>query len=193
MPSLDSVFAYLQAVWQMALGRRDRIRDLDLSADGFWESFWAIGISVPPLLVTWVAFSAELAAETGAPRMPLVLMSAVIDIVTWLVPVAAFVLVASRSVISDRVVAYVVATNWGSALVLWTIWVPSMMRLMFPQSADLAETISFVLFIATLVFMWRLTDAAIDRGPVVTSVVFIAMFAVSLVLILAMQQWFGIA
>ena len=51
MPSTDDIYRQLTGVWQMMTGKPDGIRLLDLSADGFWNSFFAIVVAVPALIV----------------------------------------------------------------------------------------------------------------------------------------------
>ena len=48
---------------------QDGLRLLDLSVDGFWNSFFAIVIALPPLAVSWVGAAndlSQLSAESAA-------------------------------------------------------------------------------------------------------------------------------
>jgi hypothetical protein len=60
MPSAENIQLYLTGAWRMMLGKADGLRLLDLSADGFWNSFFAIAIALPPLTVSWVGAANEL-------------------------------------------------------------------------------------------------------------------------------------
>ena len=42
------------------LGKTDGIRLLDVSADGFWTSFYAMLFALPPIFLSWVAFANDL-------------------------------------------------------------------------------------------------------------------------------------
>ncbi|TIX33060.1 MAG: transporter, partial [Mesorhizobium sp.] len=42
MLSADETYASLAGAWRLMLGKVDGLRLLDLSADGFWNSFFAI-------------------------------------------------------------------------------------------------------------------------------------------------------
>ena len=71
MPSVERIMAYFTAVWGMMTTRPRAVQDLDLSADGFWESFWAIAAALPPLFVGWAAYGKLMEMQTGMPRMTL--------------------------------------------------------------------------------------------------------------------------
>jgi hypothetical protein len=47
------------SLWRLALmtGKRDGLKLLDLSADGFWNSFYAIVLALPAMFVGWVSAS----------------------------------------------------------------------------------------------------------------------------------------
>jgi hypothetical protein len=188
MVSVDTALGAFRAVWQMAMGKRDSLRKLDLSADGFWESFWALVVSIPPLALGWADYALRTGAETRSERMVTFLAAAVSDVAVWLIPLAGFLYIASRSPIKDRITAYVVATNWASALILWLVWPVSMLSLVVPSAKEVADSLGFMVFVASLVFSWRITDAALDKGAAVTSAVFFSMFAGSIVVLLAMQS-----
>ena len=48
MPSAENIQLYLTGAWRMMMGKADGLRLLDLSVDGFWNSFFAIVIALPP-------------------------------------------------------------------------------------------------------------------------------------------------
>ena len=49
MLSADETQASLTGAWRLMLGKADGLRLLDLSADGFWNSFFAIIVATPAL------------------------------------------------------------------------------------------------------------------------------------------------
>ncbi len=68
MPSAEEIQLYLTGAWRMMMGKADGLRLLDLSADGFWNSFFAIVIALPALIVGWVGVANELSALSGDVR-----------------------------------------------------------------------------------------------------------------------------
>jgi len=195
MPSSDYVQNALTASWRMMWGRRDAIRMHDLSADGFWTSFFAIVVALPPLVVGWVAIAEQLAAfpESISSRMSVVLRLAIVDIGAWVLPLALLGAVSPYAGIGKRYVHYVVAANWGSAITAWIMLPPSLVRLVFGQVGEAVILLSILLFGFTMVLSWRLTDAAYDRGPMVASAVFAGILVASLVSLFALQRLFGIS
>ncbi|MBN7755628.1 transporter [Nitratireductor aquimarinus] len=193
MPSFAEIQQNFAGVWRMMMGRSEGLRLLDLSADGFWNSFFAILVAFPPLVVGWVTISNELAGgEVVAARFALFNRLMVTDIATWVIPFAILALVARPAGIADRFVHYVVASNWASALFSWITLPAMLIRLFIPAAAELANLLTFVIFIGTLVLSWRLTNAAIGKGPAVASAVFAAMFAASLGVLFTFEGLLGL-
>ena len=54
MLSANDIQSSLTGAWHLMLGKVDGLRLLDLSADGFWNSFFAIVVAVPAMIVGWV-------------------------------------------------------------------------------------------------------------------------------------------
>ncbi|WP_292899342.1 transporter [Nitratireductor sp.] len=193
MPSFAEIQQYLAGVWRMMMGRSEGLRLLDLSADGFWNSFFAILVAFPPMVVGWAAISNELAGvEIFASRFSLFTRLMMTDLATWIVPYAILALAARPAGIADRFVHYVVANNWASALFAWVTLPAMLMRLLFPEAADLANLVTFLIFLATMVLSWRLTNVAIGKGPAVATAVFAAMFAASLAVLFTFEGLLGL-
>lgn len=195
MLSFDEVQQYLIGAWRMMLGKSDGLRLLDLSADGFWNSFFAMLVALPPLVVSWAGTTNQLAqrpdlyggATSILPRL------AIIDYGAWVLPLLGLALAAPRAGIGDRFVHYVVATNWGSAVIVWMMLPPALLRLVAPSLTDLTDLIALLLFGLTLVLSWRLTNAALEKGAAVATAVFVAMFFASLVVLFGLQSLLGLA
>ena len=176
------------------LGKADGLRRLDLSADGFWNSFFAIVVALPAMAVGWVGIAGEIGdPEAAASRFSLVLRLAVVDIGTWVLPLVGLALVARRAGVGDRFVHYVVASNWASVIVAWLMLPAALARLVLSSDSQFALLLSLVLFLLSMVFTWRMTAAAIGKGAAVGSAVFVGMFVASLAVLFALQALLGIA
>jgi hypothetical protein len=195
MPPAEDVQRQLLGAWRMMTGRRDGIRLLDLSVDGFWNSFFAIVVALPALVVTWVPIANEACGpdSTLAIRLSYMMRLGLADIGSWVLPLAALAAAAGYAGIRGRFAHYVVATNWGSALFSWFMLPASLMRLVAPGAEEFAMLLSLGIFLGCLVLSWRLTNAAIDRGPVMASGVFAGMLVASIVTLFALQDILGIA
>ena len=193
MPTTEQIQLYLTAAWRMMTGRADGLRMLDLSIDGFWNSFFALAVALPPLAVGWVGVANDLAADGLAGRLSVLLRLAVIDFACWVVPLAGLAAVAARIRLQDRFVHYVVASNWGSALVAWLMLPPALLRLLAPSQSELISMLSLALFIASVVLTWRLTNVALGKGAAVASATFAGMFLASLAVFFILEAALGLA
>ncbi|PWK68425.1 transporter [Aminobacter sp. AP02] len=194
MLATDDIEQHLSGAWRLMLGKADGLRQLDLSADGFWNSFLAILIAAPALIVGWVAVSDELALQSAffATRFGIILRLALVDIGAWILPLIAFALVAPRAGVGDRFVHYVVASNWTSAIVAWLMLPTALSRMLFPSAQSFTALLSLGLFGLSMVLTWRMTNATIGKGAAVGSAVFTAMFMLSLLVLFSLQALFGI-
>lgn len=193
MPSSEAIQQYLAGAWRMMTGHPDGIGRLDLSADGFWNSFFAIVVALPALVVGWVSVANRVGGAEFAGRFSALLRMAAVDMLAWIVPLVVLAAFARPLGIAHRLVAYVVSSNWASALFVWMMVPAAALELFFPGAQDAAGLLSLVTFVATLVLSWRLTNAAIGMGAATASWVFGGMFALSLVVLLAAQELFGLA
>lgn len=190
----DDVYRQLYGAWRMMIGKRDGVRLLDLSSDGFWASFFAIVVAGPALLASWVPLVADLAepASGFGYRLSLMVRLGLADVGAWVLPFAALAAVAPYAGLRQRFVHLVVATNWGAAIFAWMTVPASLSRLFFPAITELAASLSLIALVATLVLYWRLTDAALEKGPMTTTVIFLFMLLASLLTLFALHDIFAI-
>ncbi|EHK59098.1 hypothetical protein [Allomesorhizobium alhagi] len=193
MPSAAEIQRYLTGAWRLMTGKPDGLLLLDLSADGFWNSFFAIVIALPALFVSWIGVANEIADEPLAGgRLSILLRLAAIDLSAWILPLVALAVAAPLAGIGARFVHYVVASNWGSALIIWLMLPAALLRLISPSSSDLAALLSIGLFGLSMVLTWRLTNVVIGRGPAIGTAVFAGMFIASLAVLFLLQAALGI-
>lgn len=195
MPSGDDIQSSLLGAWRMMMGRADGLRLLDLSADGFWNSFFAMVVALPAFVVSWVALANDMSMgfDFAGSRLSLVLRLALVDLAAWLVPLGLLALAARPAGIASRLVHYVVASNWASAIIVWLMMPPALIRLFSPDAQELTAALSLGLFLFTLVLSWRLTNIAIGKGPGMATAVFAGMVAASIVTLVALQAVLGLA
>ena len=193
MLSVDETSSSLTGAWRLMLGKADGLRLLDLSADGFWNSFFAIVIAAPAMIVGWVGTANEIGDPNAfAGRLGMLIRLATVDLGSWLLPLVALALVASRAGIGDRLVHYVVASNWASAITAWMLLPSALIRLFLPPGNPVAELVWLVLVVLSLVLTWRMTNAAIGKGAAVGSAVFAGMLVVSLAVLFGLVALLGI-
>jgi hypothetical protein len=159
MPPAEDIQRHLSGAWRMMTsgvpGRRDGLRLLDLSLDGFWNSFFAIVVAGPALLASWAPLAAELSgagAGFGA-RLSMLARLALVDVGAWVLPLAALAAAASYAGIRDRFVHYVVASNWASAIFAWM------------KGAAVASAVFAGMLVASILTMFALQDI-LRVGPI---------------------------
>ncbi|ESX94826.1 hypothetical protein [Mesorhizobium sp. LNJC403B00] len=193
MLSVDETSSSLNGAWRLMLGKADGLRLLDLSADGFWNSFFAIVVAAPAMIVGWVGTANEIGDPNAfAGRLGMLIRLATVDIGSWLLPLVVLALVASRAGIGDRFVHYVVASNWASAITAWMLLPSALIRLFLPSDNPVAELVWLVLVVLSLVLTWRMTNATIGKGAAVGSAVFAGMLVVSLAVLFGLVALLGI-
>ncbi|CDX37603.1 conserved membrane hypothetical protein [Mesorhizobium sp. SOD10] len=193
MLSADETYASLAGAWRLMFGKADGLRLLDLSADGFWNSFFAIVVAAPALIVGWVGIANEIGdPDAFAGRLGMLIRLATVDLGSWVLPLVALALVAPRAGIGGRFVHYVVASNWTSAIIAWLMLPSALLRLFLPSSSEVASLLSLVLFALSMVLTWRMTNTTIGKGPAAGTAVFVGMFVASLLVLFGLQALLGI-
>ena len=193
MLSADETYASLAGAWRLMFGKADGLRMLDLSADGFWNSFFAIIVAAPALIVGWVGIANEIGdPDAFAGRLGMLIRLATVDIGSWVLPLVALALVAPRAGIGGRFVHYVVASNWASAIIAWLMLPSALLRLFLPSGSEISSLVSLGLFALSMVLTWRMTNATIGKGAAVGTAVFVGMFIASLLVLFGLQTLLGI-
>lgn len=193
MPTGEQIQQYVNGAWRLMIGRPDGEQLLDISADGFWNSFFAIIVALPPMAVGWVAMANAMGGDAFGARLGVVFRLVFVDLVTWVLPLVALGAAARLVGIASRYVAYVVASNWGSVVFLWLMVIPSLLDLVWPTGREVTAAISLLLLFATMVLSWRLTNAILGMGAAVATGVFAGMFLFSLLLMVTLQSLLGLA
>lgn len=194
MPSQEAIQRSIAGAWAVMLGRKEGMAQLDLSADGFWDSFWALPLALPPLLLAWVMSASAMTAFAGIEdaKLSWILRLAIVDLANWILPLILLALVAPRLGISKRFAPYVVASNWGTLIVVWMGLPVILLSILSPGSSDIATLLSFVLFMASLLFSWRITRAALNTEVGTTIAVFVGMAVASILVVILMQPMLGL-
>jgi hypothetical protein len=115
-----------------------------------------------------------------------------VDIAAWIIPLVIIGLVAKRIGIAKRYAAFVIATNWGSALLSWVFAPITLLQLFFPGRFDIATLFAFIMFSASIVLSYRLTFVALQRPHAYAAPFFACIVFGSLFLTVLLQQLLGI-
>ncbi|WP_102961011.1 hypothetical protein [Mangrovicella endophytica] len=163
-PRLDEVLRYFSASWRMMLGHADGLRGLDLTADGFWTSFSALVVALPPIALSWIASESLQPADASRLAGPLTVYAAhaAADLTAWLLPVLILMMLARPLGMTRTIVPIVVAGNWGSALLSWAT-APYWVLMMLFGAGEGMLLLSSLMTLAMVVLTARLLFVATDR------------------------------
>jgi hypothetical protein len=180
-PTLDEILRYFTGAAELMLGRPEGLRRLDLSADGFWSSFFAILVAVPPMALSWVQFeSLPRTAPLIVPSPALVYTAhALADFLAWVLPVVVLMLVAKPIGYSRKIVPLIVATNWGGALITWAL-VPYWLIGLVAGDGELMAGLGLVVALGSIVLTARLTSTALGRDGFAALAIVLLMLVMSL-------------
>ncbi|MEX0344795.1 MAG: transporter [Rhizobiaceae bacterium] len=195
MPPADDIQRYLTGAWRLMMGRPEGLDLLDISSDGFWNSFFAIILAVPVLGVTWVNYTNEIAGpdDNLASRVGIVALFAFVDLAAWIIPIIVLALAAGPLGIGDRFVHYVIASNWGSVITAWSLLPPSALELIgFDDENPAVGLLYMAIFVAVMVLIWRLTNSVLQKGPATATLVFSGMLAVGVFVYYSLMGYFGL-
>lgn len=193
LPGSEEIQRSLGASWRLMQGKADAERQLDLSADGFWNSFFGFVVAIPPLFVFWTREAIELAPGPLGERIGLVLRLAVIEVVAWIGPLLLVAWVLYRLGQVDRVAAFVVANNWGQAVVAWIILPAILLSGFAPQDSGFTALLLLAVLVVTLVLSWRLNNAVLNMGGLAPTLVVTTFVASTLAVDYVLRGLFGIS
>ncbi|MFP1630106.1 transporter [Zhengella sp. ZM62] len=191
MLDADYVQAHLSAAWRiMATAKGDALARMDISAEGFWRSFWSILLALPPMLLSWVAAAPDF--SDGSALSATVLRLGLADLAAWLLPIALLALIGNGIGMGRSFAAYVIATNWGSAILVWLAVPPALVRLLSPGEPDPSGFLSLTIFLVSLALGWRITHGSIGRDAMYSTAIFIGMAVTSVLVLVAMHSLLGL-
>ena len=180
-PTLAEVLQYFVGAAELMGGKTEGLRRLDLTADGFWSSFFAMIVAAPPVALSWIEFeSSERAGQLTTAGPALVYAAhALADALSWLLPVLILMSVARPIGFSRKIVPLVVATNWGGALLAW-VFAPYWLILYATGPNEVMTGLGYVVGIASIVLTVRLAATALGRDLPAGLVIVMLMIVTSL-------------
>lgn len=196
MPGLEEVEAYVHGIFLLARNRAEGFKWLDISADGFWRSFWSIAYAVPALAVSWASYRAlflHAAGSGGSAGAGFVLRLALIDVVTWIAPLVAVGVAAKPLGIRHSFGRFVIATNWLGTVTAYALALPSLLRMAFGDTSLVVATASVAVFVVTILLLYRVTRLAFDGDGMTAAIVTIGTIIFSIMLTGFLQQALGVA
>ena len=194
MPSIPEIRQYFTGAWRLMFGRPEGLKLLDVSADGFWDSFFAIVVALPPLLVGWVAVANDLGQlpDVYGGKPSIVVRLAIAEFGEWVLPLVALALAARPAGLADRLVHYIVASNWATAALVWVTLPLPLLQFLLPVDSVLLQFIAFAVFVVSIIFSWRLTNATLNKGATTATVVTAGVIVMTILVSLLLESALGL-
>lgn len=191
--TLDEILTQVDATASLMMGRTQRgWSRLDVTADGFLNSFYAIPVCFPAFLVTWLSHAAWIAQGGGTRSVGYIVIAlGVLELLGWASMIALFFVLANAMRWRDRFVPVVVGVNWALVVVAYMQAVPATMALVMGLGEGIAF-ISLIVIVVTLVAFARVLNATMERPIPVVGGVFLATVALSLLVTSWGHALFGI-
>jgi len=174
---MNAGFAYVQrsidAVVRLALRDTQAMSQLDLTADGFFRSFWAMIVAAPLFATTlsgWNYLLITIAIEAGHKFEPSELefgplefaLSALMYLLLWFVfPFAALAVLRFMRQ-TERFSALIIAFNWSTILVMLLFTIPPALFGLGLISAFATVAMLFTIFGFSLYYRFFLAAAALQ-------------------------------
>ena len=142
------IFYSLSAAWKLVQGNPKAMDYFDLSSDGFWKSFWAIGLIIPIFL-----FKVFRDSGVGV-QQPFA--SSIVYLVTALPITAVVMYYFTRFMkIEKNYISMVIAYNWLSAISVNVILIVGLLfTILLPESQMTAVADIIIWFYFTVYVAW---------------------------------------
>lgn len=179
----------LRGAWEMARANPKAMDYFDLSSDGFWKSFWAIGV-MAPVYILWVFFNLQADPQDHPDMIAYPLLSESIFFV-FIMPFTAFVMIYFTRFmkISANYAAMVIAFNWVNALVFWIVTIMTIIMASGIIGGDIASIILLIVkfyFAAYVVWFTLKTSLSISGMLAIGVFLFVSLLNASVQLTLLM-------
>lgn len=145
----------LSGAWAIMRGDPDGMGRLDLTVDGFWNSFRAVAL-IAPFTVLAVLSQNIFAVDPGQPPLPFgthqALGGGIALLADWFTFPLLFALVAKPLGLASRFVPFIVARNWAAVLISAAVSLVHALHLFGVLPAPLASLLLLIALVATLRF-----------------------------------------
>lgn len=181
----------MSGAMRLMAGKPDGLKRLDLSADGFWGSFAALLVALPPAVLSWI--EAEIVERGGARAGDLSVYAAYAgaELAGWLVPLLALMAIAPQIGFSRKIVPLVVALNWGNALLAWAL-MPLWLFLLMAGGSQGATLVGFLAFLGAIILTVRLVATATGSELPISTAIVLGLIAGSLAAYAAVSDVLGV-
>ncbi|MHA1188966.1 MAG: hypothetical protein ACTSSQ_00675 [Alphaproteobacteria bacterium] len=193
MVSLSKIRNNIIGAWAVMNGQASGLQRLDLSIDGFWQSFGAIILIVPFALVSLISVHmAQVELD-----QPVVLtgsnitLSLIVLLAEWLAFPLVFAAIARQIGVAAHFVPFIIVRNWASVIIAAMIVVPKIFHIFGILPSQLLPYILLALFAISLRFAYRIACTALIASPLLAIPVVLLEVLLSVFTQVGFERMFG--
>ena len=195
MPGLEEVRHYLTGIWLLIRRQPEGYRYLDFSDQGVKRSFWALGLSLPFLFVTWMWARGIYLTTPPIPPDPgfiLVFRLFMIDMATWFTPLLLLIGFSILTRLESFFAATVVTTNWLSLPLTVIAAGIALLEILFPQGTGFWAFLWLLQFVASFVGLYFLMSTIYKGETLIAVAVTGIMVVPGILMAQSLQSFLGI-
>ena len=174
IPSLEEIVSSIRGLFRLAAGDPDGLNDLNLTAEGFWRSFFA-GVMIFPLLLGAQAglIRASRAASGNGAEVPGLAQYFVIFLLSWFGFVLIMIPVARLLAVADRYAVFIIAWNWRQIVDALLILPPVLLAGLGLMPFGFAQNVAGIASLAVLALGWWIAHVAlgVSKGAAVAVII----------------------
>jgi len=184
MPRPEEVAYYIQGLWLLLKGKPEAFGYLDLSARGFWRSWWSLLYSLPPLLLVYAArrdlylSNSVTGTEIGGDFF---FKMAALDLAATAFATVALFVVARLGGFRQHAPAIIIVTNWLSVPLVWMSSIQNLIQLYVPGSEVASAIAELIYFSLTVYICTRLINRLVGGNSLITAASVLTLFIVPIV------------
>lgn len=162
MPPRSEIEGSLYGAWRLVLRDPDSLSYFNITADGFWRSFFAAAIVAPLFLISSL-LSMDLVADDAAAPAPTIGFVALTFnfVIAWIAYVVLMFPVTRLLNLEARYAAYIIVWNWTAVLQVGLLLVAALMRGSGLFSAGVGDVALIAAVLTSLYIAYLVARAAL--------------------------------
>jgi hypothetical protein len=195
MPGREEILHYLTGVWLLVRRKPEGLGYFDFSDHGVARSFWALGMSLPFLFITWIwARDIYLNAlpERPDPGFLLYFRFFMIDMITWFTPLLILIGFSILTRLEAFFAATVVTTNWLAFAISIFVADIALLEILFPGATQVWALLWLVQFTGSLICSYCLIATVYKGQSLIATAVTGIMIIPGLLMATSLQSFLGI-
>lgn len=174
IPTRDEAGRSLAGLFYLILGRRDGLRLIDVSSDGFWRSFGAFAWAWPVQIFLWTGMwrsVPETRPDSLGETLGFFVVASGFDLASWVIPAMLLLAVSQLFGLSAKFSRLVVVTNWFSLLSAYIGFFPAALRYLAPLPDGANALMSLAVYGTVIWLYFRVIRISVDDDAMISALI----------------------